>query len=120
VQREGSLLPSTTFTVTPAALRSFAYCTDTIYDPEIVPFIDQVNLLYHEATYLHDLAHKARLRMHSTVKEAAMIAAQARVGRLVLGHYSGRYDDLSPLMQEATEVFPHSTIAIEGEVLKIT
>lgn len=102
-------------TISPPPLRSYAYCSDTVYDDSIVPYIKDCSLLYHEATYLDDMRVQAKERMHSTTKEAGMIAKLAGVQKLVIGHYSSRYKDLSPLEQEAREVFANTDLAIEGQ-----
>jgi ribonuclease Z len=95
--------------------KSFAYCSDTIYDEEIIPYITGANTLYHEATYLHDLADQARQRMHATADEAARIAHMAAVNTLIIGHYSSRYKNLQPLVDEARAVFPNTHLALEGQ-----
>lgn len=98
---------------------SFAYCSDTIYDESIIPYVNGVDLLYHEATYMHDLKMKARARGHSTTIEAAKIAQQAKVKKLLIGHYSGKYKDVSPLLEEVKTVFPNSQRAYDGEIISI-
>ncbi len=119
ITRGGEVILSESLTLAPRPLRSFAYCSDTIYDSDLIPYIQKVDLLYHEATYLHELATKARERMHSTAHEAALIAKDAAVGRLAIGHYSGRYKDLSPLLKEAQETFADTDMAVEGKVFEI-
>jgi ribonuclease Z len=99
--------------------RSYAYCSDTGYTEQILPFISQVSLLYHEATFMQSLAHAAADKLHSTAAEAATIASKARVGKLILGHFSARYDDLEPLLQEARSIFPDTSLVVEGEVLSL-
>ena len=99
--------------------RSYAYCSDTGYSEHIIPYISQVTLLYHEATFMQSMAHVAADRLHSTAIEAATIAAKARVNKLILGHFSARYEDTEPLLQEARAVFAESSLAVEGEVLSI-
>lgn len=99
--------------------RSYAYCSDTIYDEAVVEWVQGSNYLYHEATYLHDMQAQARDRMHSTAIEAGQIASMADVGHLIIGHYSSRYKDLQPLLQEARSVFPKTSLAIEGETFEI-
>jgi ribonuclease Z len=99
--------------------RSFAYCGDTAYDENLVQHIREVTLLYHEATFMSDMAQAAEAKFHSTAAQAATIAAKARVKRLVLGHFSARYDDLGPLLQEAKEIFPETIPAEEGKIVKI-
>ena len=99
--------------------RSFAYCTDTVYFPELVHMIKGCSTIYHEATYTHDLVEKAIERSHSTAKQAAMIAHDASVHQLIIGHYSSRYKDLQVLENEARIVFQNSRVALEGEVYHI-
>jgi ribonuclease Z len=98
----------------PPQPRSFAYCSDTIFDKVIVPWIEHATLLYHEATFLHGIERKARESMHSTALQAGTIAHLANVGKLLIGHFSSRYDDLSPLREEAQEIFMNTEIAEEG------
>jgi len=94
--------------------RSYAYCADTIYFPSIVPYIAGVDLLYHEATYLKDLEERAAARFHSTTVQAASIARDAGAKRLILGHFSSKYENLDPFLEEARAVFPSTDLAIEG------
>jgi ribonuclease Z len=96
------------------APRSYAYCSDTGYTESIVPFIQEVSLLYHEATFMQDLAAAAAAKGHSTAIEAASIAAKARVKKLMIGHFSARYEDIGPLLEEARKVFPETFAAEEG------
>jgi ribonuclease Z len=93
---------------------SFAYVSDSRYNPSVVAQIKGVDLLFHEVTYSHDLKDLARQRMHSTAKEAARIAAQAKVGKLVIGHFSSRYKDPEPLLQEAKSIFPNSFLGLDS------
>ena len=99
--------------------RSFAFCSDTSYNEAIIPQIKGVDMLYHEATFLDELKERARQTMHSTAKEAATIAHKAQVGKLIIGHYSQRYFDLSPLLDEAQAVFPDTYLAIEGKKFEL-
>ncbi|MFH1297828.1 MAG: ribonuclease Z [Bacteroidota bacterium] len=101
------------------ARRAYAYCTDTAYDERIIPFISGVDLLYHEATFMQDMAGAAAEKMHSTAREAAMIAKKSRVKKLLIGHFSARYDDLLPLLDEAREVFPESFLAEDGITINV-
>ncbi|MEZ4908880.1 MAG: ribonuclease Z [Saprospiraceae bacterium] len=98
---------------------SYAYCSDTMYKSEIVPYISGVDLLYHESTYLSDMKMKARERFHSTTTEAAEIAKKANVGKLILGHFSSRYGKLDKFVEEASEVFENVELALEGSRFKI-
>ncbi len=93
---------------------SFAHCADTLYHEEVIPQIEGVDLLYHESTFLHEELEKATLTYHSTALQAATIAQKAKVKQLVLGHFSARYKDLSPLLEEAKSVFEHTQLAIDG------
>lgn len=115
VSRNGKIIANDKLTYGPKPSRSFAYCTDTMYEPKIVPHISEVDLLYHEATYLDELRDKAHERMHATTKEAAQIAQMADVKKLIIGHYSSRYKVLTPLLDEAKLVFENTHLAIGGE-----
>lgn len=87
---------------------SYAFCSDTRYKPDIVPIIRQVDLLYHEATFLHNLKEMAQYTGHSTALEAATIAKEAQVGKLIIGHFSNRYKDLNVMLEEAKPIFPET------------
>ncbi len=95
--------------------RSFAFCTDTMYKPEIVCLIEGCDLLYHEATFLEEHKEKAIQTGHSTAREAAHIAQFANVKKLLIGHYSARYYDLEPLVDEARAIFDNTHLALQGE-----
>ena len=103
----------------PPSPRSYAYCSDTIYDENIVNDISGVDLLYHESTFLHESSERARQTYHTTSLQAATIAQMAGAGKLLLGHFSGRYKDLAPLLTEAKTVFENSELAIEGRHFKV-
>lgn len=94
---------------------SYAYCSDTAYDERILSYLLEVDLLYHEATFMHEDLEKAHRTGHSTTIEAASMANQCHAGTLILGHFSARYSELSPLLTEARTVFPNTHLAIEGE-----
>jgi ribonuclease Z len=115
----GTEILNTELTFDPTPIKSYAYCSDTIFDPTIVPFIKDVNLLYHETTYLHNLAQKAAERFHSTAKEAGIIAKMANVGKLLIGHFSSRYDNLQPFLEEAITEFTPTELAIEGSKIEL-
>ncbi|WP_186756618.1 ribonuclease Z [Echinicola salinicaeni] len=100
-------------------LRRYAFCSDTIYDPSLVPYIQGADLLYHEATFMENEAYRASLTFHSTAKQAASIAKEANVKKLLLGHYSTRYQDLEPLLSEAKDIFPCCELSIEGETYTV-
>ena len=101
-----------TSAVTPP--KTYAYCTDTVYDEELVEKIKNVDLLYHEATYLHALQQKAASRFHCTSIEAATIAKKAGVKKLLLGHFSSMYESLEDFKTEASTVFENTELALEG------
>jgi ribonuclease Z len=100
--------------------RTYAYITDTIYDPEyLVPIINDADLLYHEATFLHERADRATETFHSTALQAAQIAQAANVKRLIIGHFSARYNDVQPLLDEAQSVFVNTVEAVEGQTYSV-
>ncbi len=107
------------FTLPPKQPRSYAYCSDTQPSDNVIPFIRDVDLLYHEATFLEDEKEKARETRHSTAAEAAQVAKQAGAGKLLIGHFSARYKDLQPVLNEARDIFPASALATEGESFDI-
>lgn len=94
--------------------KTYAYCADTIYDEELIEKIKNVDLLYHEATYLHALQQKAASRFHCTSIEAATIAKKAGVKKLLIGHFSSMYELLDDFKTEACSVFENTELAIEG------
>lgn len=98
--------------------RSYAYCSDTIYRPQLVEQLKFVDLLYHEATFTEEYVKRAKETYHSTAKQAASIAKDANVGRLVIGHFSARYEDEQVFLTEAQEVFVNTLLAKDG--LKIS
>jgi ribonuclease Z len=99
--------------------RSYAYCSDTGYDESIVPFIHGVDLLYHEATFMQKLAAVASEKFHSTAMDAAKIALKADAKRLLIGHFSARYEDLAPMLAEARSIFPETSLAEEGVAISL-
>lgn len=102
-------------TLPPRHSRAYAYCSDTAFTETLLPYIHNVDLLYHEATFMLDEESKARETLHSTAYDAATIAKAASVQRLLIGHFSARYKDLDPLLREARNVFPNTGLAAEGE-----
>ena len=98
---------------------SFAYCSDTAYTETIIPYIKDVDMLYHEATFMEDMLKIAGEKYHSTARQAAEIARLAKVKKLLIGHYSARYTDVTPLLNEAKDVFPETFAAVEGVIMKI-
>ncbi|GIV31384.1 MAG: ribonuclease Z [Saprospiraceae bacterium] len=116
---DGTLLHPSELTLPPPPPRSYAYLSDTAYTESVLPFIQGVDLLYHEATFAHELLEHAKLTMHSTAAEAATIASKAGVGTLILGHYSSRYQDLSILLEEARSIFPNTVLGEEGREYQV-
>ncbi|HEY4649863.1 MAG TPA: ribonuclease Z [Pontibacter sp.] len=113
------LLLNKTVTLEPKYSRSYAYCSDSRFKPDLVPYLRHVDLLYHEATFTHDLAERAAQTFHSTARQAAEMAAAAEVRQLVLGHFSVRYKDLTPLLTEARTIFPNTDLATEGSIFSV-
>jgi ribonuclease Z len=112
---DGQVLLNEQITLPPLSPRSYAYCSDTAYDESIVPKIKNVNLLYHESTFDNSMLELAQTVLHSTAEQAATIAKMANAGKLLLGHYSGRFKELHSLEDEARRVFPNSVLSREGE-----
>ena len=111
---EGKVLSHEMLTTPAAPARSYAYCSDTAYVPQLVGLIDGVNLLYHEATYGSDSASRAKVTMHCTATQAASIANGAHAKQLVIGHFSARIKDENSLLEEAKSIFPNTLLACEG------
>ena len=116
---EGGVIPNFELTTAPRAIRKYAFCSDTCYDEKIIPDIQNIDLLYHEATFLSDKMARAKETFHSTAAQAALIAKKANAKRLIIGHFSARYKNLYPLLEEAREVFNETTLAIEGDSFNI-
>ena len=119
VLNDGYVLKNEVLTKEPTKSVSYAFCSDTKYSEEIIPIIEGVDLLYHEATFLHELKEMADYTGHTTALEAARIARKANVGKLILGHFSNRYGDLSVFTNEAREVFANSFLPKQLEAVKI-
>lgn len=105
------------YTFPPRPSRSYAYCSDTSYHEELIPYIQHVDLLYHEATFADDMEDRAVMTLHSTATQAATIAKKAGVQKLLLGHYSTRYKDPAPLLDEAKTIFTETYLTYEGETI---
>ena len=103
----------------PRPPRSYAFCSDTRYNEDLIPYITGCDLLYHESTFMNDMKDRAESTYHSTAEQAALMAIQAKAKKLLLGHFSVRYRELEPLLMEAKQVFPESYLAIEGEYIDI-
>ncbi|MFZ1686467.1 MAG: ribonuclease Z [Flavobacteriales bacterium] len=116
---DGGSVPNADLTLSPSPPRTYAYCSDTAYAPELVEHLRGVDLLYHEATFTEQLAARAKETLHSTAAQAAMIARDAGVGQLLLGHFSSRYKTVDPLLNEARAVFANTLASEEGGVYPI-
>ena len=99
--------------------RSYAYCSDTRYIPTLHEQLQGVNTLYHESTYGDDMLPNAEKYCHSTARQAAMVARDAGVGKLLLGHYSSRYEDENVLLQQAKEIFENTYLTNEMDVIDV-
>ena len=99
--------------------RSYAFCSDTSYSESIVPLIQNVDVLYHESTFLDDMKDRAKSTFHSTAKQAALIAIKANVNELLLGHYSARYSSITEFEKEAKEVFANVKAVKDGDTISI-
>ena len=117
--KSGKIIANKILTSDPPASKSFAYCTDTLFHRGVVTKISGVDLLFHESTFMEDETERARETFHSTAKQAASIAKEAKVKKLLLGHFSARYKDLTPLLKEAQSVFPEVELAEEGNTIEI-
>lgn len=119
VKENGDVVPHEEL-VTPAdPARSYAFCSDTKYMPRLAEKVKGVDLLYHESTYCNEQADRAKLYYHSTAEQAAMVAKAAGAGRLLLGHYSARYEDEQVMLNEARAVFPETYLTAENDVFEL-
>lgn len=117
---EGEIIPHARLVEPAEAPRSYAYCSDTRYIPQLHELVKGVNLLYHESTYSTENEDRAKLYYHSTAKQAAMVAQAAGAGKLLLGHYSARHNNnLNELLQEAKAVFANTFLSNEGKVFDV-
>jgi ribonuclease Z len=116
---DGKKVPNHKITISPAHSRAYAFCSDTAYSEAFLHQINGVDLMYHEATFLNDKAGIAAEKTHSTTLEAATLAKKAGVKKLLLGHYSARYNDLQLFAQEARQVFPNTELAEEGRIIQV-
>lgn len=116
---DGKIIANDRLTTPADPIRSYAYCSDTAYDESIVPYIKDVDVLYHEATFAESELARANKTGHSTARQAAEIAKLAEVKKLVIGHFSSRYTNLTPLLEEAQAVFPNTELAKEGKIIEL-
>ncbi len=119
IAKDGSVVKNEWVTVENAPGRSYAYSGDTLYDPNVAEKVKGVSLLYHESTYLKAMGENAIRRFHSTTHQAASIALQAGVDKLIIGHFSSKYEHLDVFLNEAKEVFENTYLATEGATHRI-
>ena len=119
VTAEGEVIANSRLTTPAEPARSYAYCSDTRYIKTLHKLVKGVSTLYHESTYSAEDAERARLYWHSTSQDAAKVARDASVGKLLLGHFSARYNNESQLLDEAKEIFPNSYLTCEGATFDI-
>ncbi|MDE5608314.1 MAG: ribonuclease Z [Muribaculaceae bacterium] len=119
VKPDGTVIPNAMLTSDADPCVSYAYCSDTTYNPKIAAAVRGVDLLYHEATYIDADAHKAHERGHATASEAARTALEAGARQLLLGHYSKSYEDESRHLAEARAIFPNTLAANEGMTIDL-
>lgn len=115
----GTIIPNSELSFPPAPNKSYAFCSDTIYNENIIPIIESVDALYHESTFLETELHLAEKTMHSTAIQAATIAKKANVKKLILGHFSTRYGNIELFKEQAQTVFQNSDIADDGKEFDI-
>lgn len=116
---DGTVIPNADLTFDPSEPKSYAFCTDTAFAQKTIDAVRGVDLLYHEATFLEKDRQRAYDTFHSTASDAARVAKEAGVGKLIIGHYSARYQDLNPFLEEAEAGFKPVLLANEGARFKV-
>jgi ribonuclease Z len=119
IAENGEIYKNDTLTIDSEQPKAYAYCSDTIFNPQYFQQINNVNLLYHEATFLHNMLDRAGETFHTTALQAAQIAVQTQAKKLLIGHFSARYKNLDELLDEAKSLFPSTELAIEGRTFVI-
>lgn len=119
VTRKGTIVPNEEVTEAAPRARSYAFCADTIFDESLAEKLTDIDLLYHETTYLKDLHERAAARFHSTTVQAAAIAQKAGARKLLIGHFSSKYETLEAFLEETAAVFENTELALEGMCYKI-
>lgn len=119
LKESGEIIPNKNLTIDPPPSVSYAYCSDTAYSEDIISTIKNVDLLYHESTFLEDNIVLAEKTKHSTALQAASIAKKAEVKKLILGHYSSRYKNIEVFKTEAQTLFKYSELAEEGKIFSV-
>jgi ribonuclease Z len=116
---DGRVIPNSELTFDPEVPKSYAFCSDTMYNESIISIINNVDVLYHETTFLESEVELAKKTMHSTAKEAARIALQANCKQLILGHYSTRYESIKLFKEEAQTIFENTLLGDDGKVFEL-
>lgn len=119
VTETGEIIANSNLTWPSPKPRSYAFCTDTAFHPPVAEIVKEVDLLYHEATFLESMREFAIKTMHSTTADAARIAQMAQVKKLLIGHFSARYHNLTPFESETRVIFPNAELACEGKTYAI-
>lgn len=119
IDEQGKVYPNHEITTDPPPVRSYAYCTDTAYFEPVVNIIRGVSALYHEATFADDKLKDAKEKGHATARQAANIARNAGVGRLIIGHFSSRYKEPDILLHQARQIFPDTISAEDGMIIEL-
>ncbi len=119
IAADGEIIPNAVLTIKPEDPKSYAYCSDTLVEDSYLPQIQNVDLLYHEATFMHDLLSRAQETHHTTALQAGETAVKAGVKKLLIGHFSARYKTLDGLLEEARSAFKTTDLAIEGKVFSV-
>lgn len=115
---DGRIIPNSELTFDPLPAKSYAFCSDTVYNEDILPLIQDVDVLYHESTFLESEERYCEKTMHCTAKQAATIAKKAKAKHLILGHFSTRYDSIERFKHEAETVFESVHVADDGKVFE--
>jgi ribonuclease Z len=115
----GTILDNSSYTTAPYASRSYAFCSDTVYLPELNESIPEVDLMYHETTFLRAEAQKARDTFHSTTEDAARMANHVGASMMLIGHFSSKYTDLNVYLDECREIFENTELAEEGRIFEV-
>ncbi len=119
VTEDGEIIPNDRLTTAPELPKRFAYCSDTAYSEKIIPIIKGVDCLYHEATFMEDEILRAKETQHSTARQTAEIAKKANVKKLIIGHYSARYNNQNELLNEARAVFQNTILGEDMTVYEV-